>query len=316
MVRRFGRWTALLTTTFLLPVPTARADGDPPSEIVASKGSKVYHTRACSSSTKLNRNTALRFKSEEEAQATGRRICKVCADQIAREPKGAAPPAPPMDGEAVKPAPPAATSQPAEPAAVVPVTATIKKVLPGGTLVSETGETFGLIGIECPQAEQPLVKETVRFIREQTRGRKVRIRAESGGARRDSLGRLQVYLFAQPGERDLGDELLFQGLAWMDRGETFERFDRYLKQEYEGWWNRRGVWKMEEGNSGNCQVMIGRHAWNYHAPDCPHAPQLAQPQTVKLNDAKAMRLSPCAFYRSSANGSATASSAAKSGGEP
>lgn len=312
MRRPLGAKFVLLSLAGLcLQVVMVRADDPPAGAILASKGSKVYHNRLCSSAKKLNLGTALRFATEAEAQASGRRLCKVCAEQAAREPKS-----PAVQPLADRPKPVgnsnggsangAATSQPVEPAEGVPITATIRKVHPGGTLESDTGEIFGLMGVVCPQTGQPMVKETVRFIREQTRGRKVRIRAESTGARRDALGRLQVYLFAQPGERDLGEELLFQGLGWLDRSAAFDRTDRYLRQEYEGWWNRRGIWKQSESEAGNPDVVIGRHALNYHPVDCPHAAQLAEARTVKLNEAKAQRLTPCMFYRV-AGGAATAS---------
>ena len=293
MRRQFASKLVFLSMAGLcLPVVTLRADDPPGGSILASKGSKVYHNRNCASAKKLNLETALRFTTEEEAKASGRRLCKVCAEQAAREPKGA--PAQPLvdkSGPAAngngggRQATDVPTSQPAEPALVVPVTATIKKVLPGGTLVTETNESLCLIGIVCPQTDQPMVKETIRFIREQTRGRKVRIRAESTGARRDSLGRLQVYVFAQPGERDLGEELLFQGLAWMDHVTGFDRYARYLVQQDEGAWSGRGIWKQTEDPIGNSEVIICRHGTHYHPVDCPHAAQLAETRTVKLNTA-------------------------------
>lgn len=298
MVRHCGRWAALITAACLFHVPLARGDDAPAGDIVASKASKVYHPRTCAAAKKLNMGAALRFKTEAEAQATGRRICKVCADLAAREPKSApAQPAAPADNGERPIQPAVATSQPAEPAALVPVTATIKKVLPGGTLVSDTGESFSLIGIVCPQPGQPMVKETIRFIREQTRGRRVRIRPESSGARRDALGRLQVYLFAQPGERDLGEELLYQGLAWLDHGAGFERYGRYVLQQDDGCWYQRGIWKRSDDVAGNSEVVICRHGVNYHSVDCPHAAQLAEPRTVTLNQAKDKKMTPCVFYR-------------------
>src|SRR6185369_10638621 len=99
---------------------------------------------------------------------------------------------------------------------------------------------------------------------------KVRIRPESSGARRDSLGRLQVYLFAQPGDRDLGEELLFQGLAWLDHGVGFDRYSRYIAQQDNGAWDKRGIWKQTNDEIGNSDVVICRHGTNYHPVDCPH----------------------------------------------
>lgn len=312
MRRLYGsKWLLCTMAGLLLPVAMLRGDDPPAGSIVASKSSKVYHNRACSSAKKLNLDTALRFATEEEAKASGRRLCKVCAEQAAREPKNA-PAQPPVEksgpasNEKGGGAAPVATSQPAEPAVVVPVTATIKKVLPGGTLVTETGESLSLIGIVCPQPDQPMVKEMIRFIREQTRGRKVRVRAESSGARRDSLGRLQVYVFAQPGDRDLGEELLFQGLAWMDHVSGYDRFARYVLQQDQGAWDGRGIWKQAEDAIGNPDVVICRHGVNYHPIDCPHAAQLAEPRTVKLNQAKERKMTPCVFYRVP-GGAATAS---------
>lgn len=312
MRRRYGSRLLLCSWAgLILPAVILRGEDPPAGSIVASKASKVYHNRNCSSAKKLNLDTAVRFPTEDEAKASGRRLCKVCAEQAAREPKST--PAQPL----VDKSGPASngngggaggvtTSQPAEPAVVVPVTATIKKVLPGGTLVTETDESLSLIGIVCPQTGQPMAKETIRFIREQTRGRKVRIRAESTGARRDSLGRLQVYVFAQPGERDLGEELLFQGLAWLDHVSGFDRYSRYCVQQDEGAWNERGIWKKSEDVLGNTEVIICRHGVNYHPVDCPHAAQLADPRTVKLNQAKDKKMTPCVFYRVP-GGAATAS---------
>lgn len=305
MRRRFGLILMCGSVAGLLPPAIVLRGEDPPATtIVASKASKVYHNRTCSSAKKLNMATAVRFATEAEAQASGRRLCKVCEDEARREPKSV-PAQPLVDKSGPEPGGAGAggrvngvaTSQPAEPALVVPVTATIKKVLPGGTLVTETGESLSLIGIVCPQSDQPMMKETIRFIREQTRGRKVRIRPESSGARRDSLGRLQVYVFAQPGDRDLGEELLFQGLAWLDHVSGFDRHSRYCTQQDEGAWNERGIWKKSEDALGNSDVIICRHGVNYHPPDCPHAAQLADPRTVRLNQAKDKKMTPCVFYR-------------------
>ena len=301
LVRRRCRWVVLLVS---LGAAWAGAD-EPKATFYASKRSKIYHARACAAGAQIAETTTVRFATEAEAQASGRRLCKMCADLIRKEAK-AGPANPPKDAGGPPPQPkgPAATatSRPAGEAPEVPPSATVKKVLPGGTLVIDGDEHVCLAGVACPLEAQPLAKEAARFIREQTRNRRVRLIAPAGGARRDALGRLQVYLFAQPGDRDLGEELLYQGLGWLDRTAEVDRAAAYLKQEEDASHNHRGVWKPEEGEAGTQPVMIGRHAYQYHPMECPHNGRLTQPQKVTLNEAKARRMSPCEHYRATKSG--------------
>jgi endonuclease YncB( thermonuclease family) len=287
-------------------VIAAPAAGDEPVEggAFAAKRSKVYHSLVCAAAKKISEGNIVRFKSARDAEESGRRLCRMCAQLADRG--GGAPVEP--GAQAARKDPPTrrgeAESRPTEPgsqaAASVPGTVLIKKVLAGGTLLTEKDEKLRLLGIRCPEEGQPLAREVVRFIREQTRNRRVRLAFDSSAGpspQRDDLGRLMVYVFAQPGERDLGEELLYQGFGWIDHAVDCDRRAAYLVQEHEAWWDQRGVWDPCEGAAGLREVVIGMRAHEYHLPGCGHVAHLTRPMSVNVNDAKSRRLAPCDAFR-------------------
>ena len=283
-------------------VAQPKSDRDPSAndQIVATKRSKVYHSRLCSYAKRIGDANLVRFGSKAEAEASGRRLCKFCqrlADKESEQPPPAKPPKPPTEDRAEKDGGPTSGEMGSLP---VPVLVRVKNVLEGGTLVLDSGDKLRLLGVSCPEEGQRHAKEVCRFIREQTRGRKVRLAYDTSmgmAFRRDSLGRIvgRVYL---PGDRDLGIELLHQGFAWLDHEVRFDRRPAYDKEERDAAWENRGVWKPLEGRAGKRKVVIGKNAAHYHDPDCDHVLHLTDPKTVAVNLAKSKRRSPCRLYRS------------------
>lgn len=303
--------TRLVPVLLLLTISATAISAGFLGGVVATKGSKVYHThpQECPAARRINPDNLIHFASAEEAEASGRRLCKTCADLDRRISEGGQSRPPSERSPKRKPA----DSRGGEPerreeqvedeaglAGVLPEYAGVAAVLPGGTIELDTGEKAALCGVVCPAAGQPCAEEAVRFIREQTAGRRVRLVADRtpGGARpRDSLGRLVVYLAAEPDGRDLGAELLFQGYAWLDRQIPFERRREYVMREEEAWRGGRGIWQPLAGPAGERQVVTGRFAENYHDPRCPHVAHLAGKITLTVNEAKARRLTPCSHFR-------------------
>ncbi len=279
------------------------------AEIIATKRSKVYHTRPdeCSSAKKIGAENKVHFVSKEEAEESGRRLCKRCEALDLKEQESRKPPPPgepepdePSD-EGSRPRDPVRPPPSTEPSAALPEFVRVSEVLAGGTLVLDTGEKATVLGVICPERGQPAAREAVRFLTEQTQGRTIRVDHDGSpclGDGRDALGRLMVYVTPEGDGRDLGGELIFQGYAWLDRDVRFDRQAEYARHEAEAWRAGRGIWaRAENVNAGGEEVVIGRHAWNYHRPKCPHVAHLSNPLTMSLDEAKGRRLTPCSDYR-------------------
>ncbi len=303
-----GRFRPWFCACVLVGTGLVIAAGAWAAEIIATKNSKVYHTRPgeCSSAKKINPENRVRFVSRVEAEQSGRRLCKRCEaldlkEQELRKPAATGERKPDEPPDAANPPPPPA--QPpgrVEPPDALPEFVRVSEVLPGGTLGLDTGEKATLVGVVCPERGQPAAREAVRFLIEQTQGRTIRVDHDGSpclGDGRDALGRLMVYATPERDGRDLGGELIFQGYAWLDRDAHFDRQAEYARHEAEAWRAGRGVWSRSEGGAGGEEVVIGRHAWNYHRPKCPHVAHLSNPLTMSLDEAKGRRLTPCSEYR-------------------
>ncbi|MFH1419371.1 MAG: thermonuclease family protein [Planctomycetota bacterium] len=279
-------------------------------EVIGAKDSKVYHLYPdeCGSAKRISPGNRISFKSAEEAERAGRRLCKRC--EALREKKreqteagsgsGQSEGSERSDGPFGSPPP-----QPGEPGPTVPSAASLPQiarvtgVLPGGTIELDIGEKARLVGVVCPQDGQVGAEDAVRFITEQTQGRTVRLFRDASlepSPHRDALGRLLVHLTPEPDGRDLGGELIFQGFAWLDRDAQFARRREYTRREEEAWRAPRGIWKPEKGAAGNHKVVTGRHAHHYHDPNCRHIAHLTDIITLTLNEAKSRRLPPCPLY--------------------
>lgn len=282
----------------------SKSDRDSPAgeQVVATKSSKIYHARRCSYAKRISEANLVRFRSVAEAEASGRRLCKFCqrlADKDSKQPPPADPTEPATEDRAKEDGSRVSGESGSPPP--TPTLVRVKDVLEGGTLVLDTGDKLRLLGVLCPEEGQSHAKEVCRFIREQTRGRKVRLAYDTSTGtvlRRDSLGRIVGHVFLQPGERDLGIELLHQGFGWIDHEIRFDRRTAYDKEERDAAWENRGVWKQMEGRAGKRRVVIGKDAAHYHDPDCNHVLHLTDPKTVSVNLAKSKRRSPCRLFRS------------------
>ena len=311
------RYPIIILLVLAAAVPAFAAMAD---QIIGTKTGKVYHTHPteCSSARRIGADNRITFASVQEAEQSGRRLCKVCAD-IDKNQSGDKPdakdkgksnkPARKEDGKSGgkptdaksegsdQPADPQPTDDPA-----LPEFARVTGILPGGTIELDNGEKASLLGIICPDPGLPMADDAVRFIKEQTQGRQVKLsRDPAPGAvgYYDDLGRLRVYLTPDPDGRDLGGELLFQGYAWLDRDARFDRRAEYARREEEAWQAKRGIWKPLDGEAGKRQVVTGRHAQSYHEPDCPRVADLTGKLVLTLNEAKARRLPParCCGHR-------------------
>jgi len=282
-------------------------------EVIGAKSSKVYHLYPdeCSTAKRINPENVIRFASAAEAERSGRRLCKTCetirakrlAGVGAKEPRQPeAPPDPKSEKRGRQPP----ASQPGldrdSGELDLPPMARVTGVLPGGTLELDIGEKVRLIGVACPAEGQALAEDAVRFLSEQTRGRTVRLSldaADGSAAKRDSLGRLLVYVTPQPDGRDLGGEIIFQGYAWVDREVRFDRRAEYFRHEEEAWRDHRGIWKPLTGEAGKREVVTGRFAHHYHDPKCPHVRHLTGVIRMSVNEAKSRRLPPCPLFHDS-----------------
>lgn len=283
--------------------------------VLGTKRGKVYHTHPedCGSARRIGEANRLWFKSIEEAEKVGRRLCKLCqtldrkakeAEDSAKKERTQSGPSAPKEKAGGARSDQSPTSHPAEmPApAVLPVLARVTAVLAGGTLVLDNGDKATVLGVVCPESGQPMAKTTAKWIREQTDGLVVQLVHDSfpcGVQQRDGLGRGLVYvtLGPQPQGRDLGAELLRKGYGWLDRGAQFQRRPAYVRHETQAWRNERGVWKRQAGAAGQEEVLTGRHAWAYHRQGCPHLHHLVGLIRMTLNEAKERRLVPCSRYR-------------------
>lgn len=300
---------ALLPLCFLAAAAPDSNDGS----VLGAKRGKVYHTypSSCGSARRIGEANRVWFKSIEEAEKAGRRLCKRCQtlDRKAKEAEDAAKKArsepgfskpKKKDGETRSDR--SSTSRPAEMRvpAVLPVLARVTAVLTGGSLVLDNGDKATPLGVVCPESGQPMARAASKWIRKQTDGQVVQLVHDSlpcSVQRRDGLGRGLVYVTLGPQGRDLGAELLRKGYGWLDRSAQFQRRAEYLVAETEAWRDGRGVWKRQSGTAGQEEVLTGRHAWAYHRPGCSHLQHLVGLMRMTLNEAKERRLVPCSQYR-------------------
>lgn len=301
----------------LLPfaLSAAAAPEESGDAVLGTKRGKVYHTHseACGSARMIGGANRVWFKSTEEAEKAGRRLCKRCQaldrkakeaeEKVRNEPE---PSEPKKKAGRERPGR-SSTSRPAEKTApvVLPELARVAAVLTGGTLVLDDGDKATLLGVVCPGSGQPRAKATVKWIREQTDGLTVQLVYDNlpcSVQRRDALGRRLVYVTLGLDGRDLGAELLRKGHGWLDRSVQFQRRSAYVFRETEAWRRGWGIWKRQTGPSGQEEVVTGRHAWAYHRPGCTHLQHLVGLLRMTLNEAKERRLVLCGEYRVDAVG--------------
>ncbi len=272
-------------------------------QIIAAKKSKVYHTHPdrCGAAKNITEANRIHFASSEEAEAEGRRLCKMCAKIDEREVQRGKEPETKPEETSARGGPRAKTggdraadesgdSTPSLHAARV------KKVLAGGTLLMEDGNRLRLVGVICPDAGQPMADEAARFIQKKTRDRTVQASwtiGPEGEVARDRLGRIVATITTGQDSADLGGELLAEGLCWLDRDAPPALQEAYSKRQDDAAWAQRGIWKRLEGAAGRAEVFVGKYTHEYHPPGCPHLAHLTDVSSIMLNEAKGRRLAPC-----------------------
>jgi endonuclease YncB( thermonuclease family) len=260
---------------------------------------KVYHNNLeCPSGKKILEENRIKFADSKEAEDQGRRLCKTCQRMASKK----NPPPKPTEGKPLAPAEPTsrpakktATSRPAiDPAHLIKITS----IQAGGTLTLDTQEKARLLGVCLPERGQPFCDEAIELLEAQHRIRKCVTSWDDSQKvpTRDGYGRLQYYLKPVNGGSDLGAALLNEGLAWVDWEHSFGKQTGYFDLEYQAWVANRGMWKRLNGVAGMEKVETGRHAREYHPANCPHHAHLIESVTITINEAKARRLVPCAYY--------------------
>jgi len=260
--------------------------------IVASNDSKVYHTNPrCNSYKKIGASNRVEFHTREEAEASGRRLCKSCE----RLERGAKAGTAKQERQPPKATTRPAASEPAESGSMVRV----KEVLTGGSIILENDERVSLFGVQTPLEGQEMAADAAKFAAGKLKGRAVRfIRREGPDGRpvRDRFGRQMGTVRIEGDSADVGCLLLAEGLAWIDWDVAAVGQELQSKQA-EALARGRGIWKRLDGATGNLGVLIGSFSKQYHPPDCAHQAHLTAPRRVTLNEAKAGRLTPCEYFR-------------------
>jgi len=309
-----GRAPSLLVVGLAGLMPTfVRA-----APVVAAKESKVYHTRPddCGAAKNIIPQNRIEFESADAAEIQGRRKCMSCFKIEQREQREAnnKSPEPPGQGEASELSGGSQVEPPEEGSAEKNPRARpirldgdssrrvgIRKILPGGTIVLDSGERAALAGIVFPMPGQPTGRDAVRAARKLMRRGEFEmftLAAPTRPAVRDRYGRLLVVLrSATDDEFDLAAELLGEGVAWLDPTLSFEQDTARERKQSDAVWSGRGIWKRFDGPAGRAQVMAGKDAFEYHPIGCPHAALLADATQVTLNEAKGRQLAPCEYVR-------------------
>lgn len=279
----------------LAPVSRAAAD-----DVIGAKNSKVFHThpKQCPAAQQISEENIVRWESEAEAFKEGRRRCKVCMQldenggKKIRLPKS--PPSLPSKTRTPE------KNKKASPAPTTMTGVRVKRVAAGATLHLENGDKVALVGIVAPLSGQPGADETILYLQKLLKGHAVQaspVNGLNGKARWDALGRMMAYVSISGEDSDIGSLLVSEGLAAVDRSADFDRFEEYLKREDDAAWAGRGAWHKLDGADGEASVVIGKHSFEYHLPDCPHVSLLTSPTTIAVNEAKGRRLHPCDHFR-------------------
>jgi endonuclease YncB( thermonuclease family) len=280
--------------------PTAARGGED-DEIIGAKKGKVFHTHPdeCAAAKKISDENKVKFESEKEARDQGRRLCKICLDldkkgdlnsRVADRDKNKKPRR--KSGEPFKPD---------NNSLLHHEQATVKNVFSNTTLVLEGGQKVCLWGVAVPAPGQSNHKEAMSLLEQRVKGETVEYAWDGSTVAPscDRFGRLRAYVLLDDLQKDVGMELISQGLAWVDRDTECGRSNVYLQFEEKAWQEWRGVWARLGGAAGKRDVLIGRGGWQYHPLNCEHKQLLTAPSTATINEAKARRLSPCDHFKSS-----------------
>lgn len=308
-----------LIAAFIVVTAPAAAD-----EIIAAKKGKVYHTHRCGATRNIDPDNVIHYKSAEEAEEEGRRRCKMCVKLAEREekkeksraddkkppaPKGKAsneagnqPPAVPasLSGASAKEPRDTPLDAGASSRTIQTRVERVQQVLPGGTLVLESGERACFLGIGCPRTGQCMAQESVDHLTRRLKGKKVKLRCvvpNDDEIIRDKLGRIEATVCTGSDDEDVAVALLTEGLAWVDEQSHCDRIEEYRSRQEDAAWAQRGVWKRLEGAAGRREVVVGKHTQQYHAANCIHVPHLIQPSRVTLNEARGRVLAPCPIWQ-------------------
>jgi endonuclease YncB( thermonuclease family) len=121
----------------------------------------------------------------------------------------------------------------------------VTRVIDGDTLELEPGERVRLIGVDCPELDEPLGPVVATWVRQRVAARFVRLSfdpATTISGHRDRYGRTLAYVWLANG-RLLNRELVRVGYATVELGFPCMWTGRFLRAEDEAQRQARGLWE-------------------------------------------------------------------------
>jgi micrococcal nuclease len=192
-----------------------------------------------------------------------------------------------------------AVSQPASAPASRPTSVRIVEVPDGDTLKDSSGGRVRLMGVSCPEVDQPFGEAAQRLVEERALGRTVELVDDPVNAKRnhqDRYGRRLAYVRLPEDGTDLSRAIIAAGLGWYDLNNRSTRKLEYLGVENEARKAQLGIWKPLPEPDGSRLVRVAPSGYSYHPPNCIHLRKTKQPKSMTVNAAKAAGYRPCSRY--------------------
>ncbi|MBI3652471.1 MAG: thermonuclease family protein [Acidobacteria bacterium] len=143
------------------------------------------------------------------------------------------------------------------PAAALPLSAKVTRVLRGDTIEVEGIGTVHMIGVETPDGKKPVEtyathgKNALNFTEKALLNREVRLEYDPAFAakdNKDASGQTLAYIYTMDGTL-FNAELLRQGHAFAQVSEPFKMVEDFRSYEREGMTAMRGLWGMDGASS-------------------------------------------------------------------
>lgn len=276
------------------------------ADVVGTKTStEVFHTRECPGAKRIEPENRVTFKTEDEAIASGRRKCKLCERLESEDPGAKSSKPAPKPAQADPPAktvppakqPPAQPEKP-RPGHVVdgptgPGAVTIVEVATGDTLKAATGETIRLLGVSCPELNQPGGAAARKLVQDRVVGRAVDFTVDAAAEKPKDASKRKIGYVKLPRGKDLTLSLIEAGLGWYDRECKCSRTDELVKAEAVARKAKEGVWKPLAGAAGEQKVFVPTEGHSYHEKGCAHLQRSVKPKEMTVNEARAAGYPPC-----------------------